>query len=186
MAQQGREAASRGQDPSQYTNDIAGQVAKAQGLSNTAKTYNVGANAMKGGQSGFQAGITSFYAGGQGAQNQARKFGGIYDQVRNSAGMYNSGIGGIYEQGKKDLLNQGKMTPEEIAAMNARHSGAMGREQDTIDAGNWNRQNTKGGDEMNKLSNVDWMLKTGRITAEQRALALRDKAYYDEIMKKYS
>jgi hypothetical protein len=155
-------------------------------LSDIAKSYNVGANAMKGGQSGYQAGITSFYAGGQEAQKQARKFGGIYDQVRRTAGVYNSGIDGIYAQGKQDVLNQGKMTPEEVAAMNAEHDRAMGVNQDTIDSGNWNRQNTKGGDEMNKLSNVDWMLKTGRITAEERALALRDKAYYDEIMKKYS
>jgi hypothetical protein len=58
---------------------------------------------MKGGQSGYQAGITSFYAGGADAQNQARKFSGIYDQVRGSAGIYNSGIGMIYDQGKKDL-----------------------------------------------------------------------------------
>lgn len=186
LARSGQEAARRGQDPAQYTNQMAQQVDKAQGLSQVANSYNVGANAMKGGQSAYQGGITSFYAGGTGAQNQARKFGGIYDQVRNTAGIYNSGIGAIYGQGKQDVLNKDKMTPEEIAAQNAAHERAMGTKQDTIDAGNWNRQNTPGRDEMNQLSDIDWMLKTGRITAEQRALALKDKAYYDKLMKQFS
>jgi hypothetical protein len=70
--------------------------------------------------------------------------------------------------------------------MNARHEQNLQTKQDVLDNRNWNRQNTKGGDEMNQLSDLDWMLKTGRITAEQRALALKDKTYYDDLMKKYS
>lgn len=137
-----------------------------------------------GGQSGYQAGITSFYAGGQGAQDQARKFSGIYDQVRNSAGIYNSGIGTIYAQGKKDVEDS-RLKAEGRAreAANKKHEENLGIQQNVLD--NQTRDANRP-DGVQNMSNIDWMYKTGRITSEEYYRAQKDKAFYDTLIGRYS
>lgn len=183
LGQQGSEAAGRGQDPAQYAQGIAAQVDKARGLADSANKFNPAVDAMKAGQSPYQAGLTSFYGGGKQAGETARKFAGIYDQVRATGNRITGQLPGMFEAGKAAVARQQALEETQKAAIAAgqRENNIQNydRLQANIDEGNRNQP-------IRRIDNLDWMHKTGRITAEQRNRAMGDRAYYDQLMKEFS
>lgn len=111
---------------------------------------------MKAGNTAYQSGIAGFYAGGANsdAAQKIRKFGGIYQNVLNQR----TGIMNSINAGTPNTTADNRQKPPT-------QSLAYQHQQD-VD----NRNSTRGrtardpGHDMRTLSNLDWMLKTGRIS----------------------
>lgn len=168
-----------GGNTEQAQGSMANAVNRAKGLSNETQNYSPSVEMTKAGASPYQAGIGSFYAGGNGsaANQKIRKFGGLYQQILGQQSQ------------AQNSLNNG-LPQSTVAAPTAAPIGKADQNQAETDAYNKadNVRNVHGaeGDQVNRLSNLDWMLKTGRITTDQYYAAQRDDAAYDNVMLNFN
>ena len=157
---------------------MANAVDSAKIISNEAQNYDPATEARKAGNSAYQSGVASFYAGGSNSDSvqKIRKFGNLYNQSLNKqsdiVGRYNNGQPGK-EVGAPTHPDTRKST----------YANAQ-TEQQAVDTRNQDRENAHPRDnQINSMNNLDWGVKTGRITQEQAYRAQNDPAYYQELMK---
>lgn len=161
MAQQVAKAKGQGttgQAPfSQKQVDYA--TGKAADISNKATNFSVENEAVKAGQSPYQAGITGFYSG---VSNP------YVNQIRSFGNLYNTAMGKAAEAHNAMLAGPGSGAPVKpnIKKPAVGNGGYMSQQEAD------NRTTARiaadpHADRFNSLGTLDWALKTGRITGEE-------------------
>lgn len=160
----------------QVKNLMAQNVERAKGLSNQASGFSPANQMMKTGVNPYQAGIGSFYAGGKNSTGatKIRQFGGLYQSILQR------------QAGAAADMNKG-INPSTIGPPQQPPQSKYDKEEAATDKHNIDDSLEHGrgpqGEQVNRISNLDWLLKTGRITNEQYYAAQDDDALYDSIVK---
>lgn len=131
---------------------------KAKQISNQAQNFSVENEAVKAGQSPYQAGITGFYGG---VSNPA------IQQIRSYGNLYNTAMGRAAEIKKAQLeQNQAAAIPKPTKKPVVNEPTFMSQAQ--ADARTKNRASDPHSDtKFNTLGTLDWALETGRINYEE-------------------
>lgn len=138
----------------------------------------------KAGANPYQASVGSFYSGGKnsaGAQ-RIRQFGGIFGQMLSQQSDMNNSL-------NRGMANSIVTTPGKVGDGKSAYQQNLDQMAEQ-NAGTYDMQQKPGErrvgnqNDLNHLDNLTWMLKTGRISYEDKIRAEKDPAYYDLLMKK--
>lgn len=170
MQDQNTLAIKRGGVTQGSSDSMSAAVQRAKGLSNEAQGFDPAADARKAGNSAFQSSTLGFYGGNPDTTQKIRKFGGIYGAVTGKQasiqGRYNNGQPGIAVQPKRDEPKSQYGRQFQTAAEQAGYNAS-------------NPRNAARGDtQLTTMNNLDWGLKTGRISAQDYYKAQNDPQYY--------
>lgn len=155
-------------------NSDLGWAKKASGdLTNATKSFSVANEAMKQGLSPYQSGITGWYGGsGTPALDKIHSYGNMYNQVlRNAAGLE------AFKMPKPIGKPEYPQEPDHPTRLPNAHDDPHLAEQQSS-------ANQAGrGDRTTVLGNLDWGLKTGKITSEEYYYAMNHLNSPDEKTK---
>lgn len=162
-------------------NQMASAVESARQGSMAAQQYDPAANIMKKTTSPYQAGIGSFYAGGIAAKGAARKFGNTFDQVQATARNWQERMPGMVASGVADKQRADQMAAgQEQDRKNALFASAQEGYRNSLDEA----ARTGGMQDPHRMDNLTWLLRTGRISAEEMYAAQKDERLYNELLKR--
>lgn len=89
------------------------------------------------------------------------------------------------EAAKSKLINRGPpgstWAPPKSATEDTQRTASWNEQQ----RGNYNQARTNPGDRTQRVSNLDWMLRSGRITTDQYDRAQTDDTYFQQLNSKY-
>lgn len=151
---------------------VMGQINKSLStgadISNRTQNFSVENDALKKGQSAYQAGITGFYAGSSNPNiEKIRSYGNLYSQLQG--------------------MNKPSRLPENRAAPKAAESPKNLRYANyQEDRTGTDAKNTTGNRDIVSIDNLTWMLKTGRINQEQFYAAQSDPELYNKLVRNFS
>lgn len=144
-------------------NQMASAVAKAQDISNRAQNFSVQGEALKNGASGYQSGIEGFYAGSNNPNvAKINSYSNIYQNMMGSMPPTTHASNTPSNVISKPNITQAVADKQNVDRINAGHNGVKGNKVDM-------------------MNNLDWLLKTGRIDAEEYYKAQSDPEYYAQI-----